>query len=69
VRVAVVAEITRRTPLADLPEFLRIEETATVLDCGKGVVYAMVRTGELASVRLGRLLRIPREALEQMVKK
>ena len=55
--------ITRASPLADLPELLRPEEAAEVLGCSKGLVYELARRRELPSVRLGRLLRIPRGAL------
>jgi excisionase family DNA binding protein len=59
--------ITRHTPLDQLPELLRASEAAIWLDTSSGIVYTMARTGELSSVRLGRLLRIPREALAQLV--
>jgi excisionase family DNA binding protein len=57
------APITRHTPLADLPEFLRCEEAAAFLGVSKGIVYELARRGELPSVRFGRLLRIKREGL------
>jgi excisionase family DNA binding protein len=56
--------ITRLTPLADLPELLRVEEAAAFLDISKGLVYSLARSGDLPSVKLGRLLRIRREGLE-----
>jgi excisionase family DNA binding protein len=59
--------ISRVTPLADLPELLRVDEAAAWLDVSKGVVYEMARSGELASVKLGRLLRITRHGLAEMV--
>ena len=60
----VAPRITRRTPIVDLPELLRVEEVAAWCDCGRGTVYEAVRCGSLAHVRLGRLLRIPRQAIE-----
>ena len=56
-------EITRQTPLTALPELLRVEEVAAYLGVGKGIVYEMVRRGDLPSLRLGRLVRIKREGL------
>jgi excisionase family DNA binding protein len=56
--------ITRFTPIEQLPEMLRPEEAAAVLGVSKGLVYELCRRGDLASVRLGRLLRIPRSAIE-----
>jgi excisionase family DNA binding protein len=60
--------ITRETPLDDLPELLRVDELARWCDCGTGVIYDSVKTGALASVRLGRLVRIPRSALVAWVR-
>lgn len=59
--------IDRTTPVEQWPSLLRPEEAAAVLDCSKGLIYEMCRRHQLPSVRLGRLLRIPREALAAMV--
>lgn len=56
--------ITRWTPLDALPEFLRVEEYAVVHDVSKGAVYEMIRSGALAHVRIGRLIRISKSALK-----
>jgi excisionase family DNA binding protein len=44
---------------------LRIEEAATLLGVGRTTVYAMVSAQKLPVVRIGRSVRIPREALVQ----
>ncbi len=59
--------ITRTTPITDLPELLRVEEVAAWADVGKGTAYEAVRSGSLPSVRIGRLVRVPRAALERWV--
>jgi excisionase family DNA binding protein len=59
--------IDRTTPVDQWPSLLRVEEAAALLDCSKGLIYDMVRRHQLPSVRLGRLVRIPREALAVMV--
>jgi excisionase family DNA binding protein len=59
--------ISRRSPLADLPELVTVDEASAWLGTGKGLVYELVRSGRLKSVRLGRLVRIPRTALEALV--
>jgi excisionase family DNA binding protein len=59
--------LTRVTPASQLPELLRIDECAAWLDCGSATVRGMVQRGELPSIRLGRLLRIPRAGLLAMV--
>ncbi len=61
-----VPNVTRATPFEDLPEFLRAEEVAAVLDCRKGLIYAMVKRGELRGVKFGKLLRVPRAALLEL---
>jgi excisionase family DNA binding protein len=56
--------INRFTPITDLPELLRVDEAAAVLDVSRWLVYELIRRGDLPSVKLGRLVRIPRTALE-----
>jgi excisionase family DNA binding protein len=58
--------VTRLTPVDDLPELLRAEEAAAWLGCGVGTVYELIRRAELAHVRLGRLVRVPRAALAEL---
>ena len=43
--------------------WLRIEEVAHALGLGRSTVYAMVKSGEMAAVHVGRSLRVPVEAL------
>jgi excisionase family DNA binding protein len=57
-------EISRCTPVADLPELLRVEEAAAFLGISKWLTYELAKRGDLPSVRLGRLLRIKRDGLE-----
>ncbi|MCX2732515.1 helix-turn-helix domain-containing protein [Saccharopolyspora sp. NFXS83] len=42
---------------------LTVEEAAEQLGVGRTTAYALVRSGELESVRIGRLRRIPKEAI------
>jgi excisionase family DNA binding protein len=63
----IVAEVTRFTPLEELPELLRVEEVASYWDVSRGIVYELVRRGELPSLRLGRLVRVPRSALARKI--
>lgn len=59
-------KVTRTTPLVDLPELLRADEAAVWLGIGRGTTYELIRRGDLSSVRLGRLVRIPRAALAEL---
>lgn len=55
------------TTLAHLPAVLTVEEVAAELRLSRGAAYAGVRAGEIPAIRIGRSLRVPRHALEQML--
>jgi excisionase family DNA binding protein len=61
-----VSDITRSTPKEQLPELLFVEEAAVWLGIGKTLCYELVKSGQLPSVKLGRLVRVKREGLVQM---
>ena len=44
-----------------------VERTAEILDVGKGAVYQACRTGEIPAIRIGKLVRIPKEQLHAMI--
>lgn len=50
-------------------QYLTPEEVADRLRVSKWSVYRMVDRGELPSARIGRLVRIPEEALPDLVKR
>lgn len=56
--------INRHTPLSDLPELLRVPEVAAWMDANVSTVYGAIASGALPHVRLGRLVRVPRTALQ-----
>lgn len=43
---------------------LTVEETARRLGIGRTLAWRLVRSGDLPSVRLGRLVRVPQGALQ-----
>ena len=49
--------------IEELPLALRVEDLMPILDIGRNTAYALVRSGKIHSVRVGRQLRIPRDAL------
>ena len=53
----------RPTSYSDLPLALRVEELMPVLGIGRNTAYELVRSGQIRSIRVGRQLRIPKEAL------
>ena len=49
--------------LSDLPMTLRVEDLMPLLGIGRNTAYELIRSGQIRSVRVGRQIRIPREAL------
>lgn len=47
----------------ELPLALTVPELSHILRIGRGAAYDMVRCGAIASIRIGRQLRIPRQAV------
>ena len=47
----------------DLPLTMRVEDLMPVLRIGRNAAYELVRSGKIRSVRIGRSIRIPREAV------
>jgi excisionase family DNA binding protein len=48
-------------------ELLRAAEAAKLLGIGRSKIYEMLARGELPALRIGRLVRVPRHALEQWI--
>jgi excisionase family DNA binding protein len=46
---------------------LDVREVARALSCGRTHVYHLIATRELRAIKLGRLTRVPAEALEEFV--
>lgn len=49
--------------LDDPPATLRVEELMPILGIGRNIAYELVRSGRLRSIRVGRQVRIPKNAL------
>ena len=49
----------------ELPLALTVLEAGQVLRVGRNVAYELVRSGQLRSVRVGKNIRIPRDALAE----
>jgi excisionase family DNA binding protein len=46
---------------------LRIDEVAQLIGVSRTTAYALVNKGEIPSVRIGGLLRIPNDALRKLI--
>jgi hypothetical protein len=67
-------QVTKQRVSSGPPDFLRVEEAAAVLRIGRTSAYDLARqflatngAAGLPVVRLGRLLRVPRRHLEQLL--
>jgi len=49
----------------ELPLTLRVEDLMPILGIGRNTAYELVRSGQIRSVRIGRQLRIPKEAVQE----
>lgn len=49
----------------ELPLALRVEELMPILGIGRNTAYELVRSGQIRSVRVGKQIRIPKEALRE----
>ena len=58
-------ELSTVTSIYDLPLALTVLEAGQVLRVGRNVAYELVRSGQLRSVRVGKNIRIPRDALAE----
>ena len=49
--------------LDELPLVLRVEDLMPILDIGRNTAYALVRSGQIRSIKVSHQIRIPREAV------
>ena len=49
---------------AELPLTLRVEDLMPILGIGRNTAYELVRSGKIRSIRIGRQLRIPKDAIQ-----
>lgn len=47
----------------ELPLTLRVEDLMPILDIGRNTAYELVRCKKIRSIRIGKQLRIPKDAL------
>ena len=59
----------RVTSLQDVSLVLCIEDLMAVLCIGRNTAYELVRSGQIRSIKVGKNYRIPRDAVEEFLKK
>lgn len=53
----------------NLPMVLTVEEVSRLLCIGRNTAYELVRSGQIRSVKVGRIYRIPRAAVDEYLGK
>lgn len=51
-----------------MPDWLTIKEAANYLKCSEATIYRRIKTGELPTYKTGKLTRIKREDLDDLLK-
>lgn len=54
--------------LDDIPLIMDAEAVAEILDVSIGTVYALIRSRQLVAIRIGKKIRITRDALQSYLK-
>lgn len=49
----------------ELPLALRVEDLMPILGIGRNTAYELVRSGQIRSIKVGKQIRIPKEALRE----
>ena len=58
-----MAEYSEAAAEAEIPLLMTVPEAAGFLRIGRNKTYDLVRCGALRSIRIGRQLRVPRDAI------
>lgn len=53
----------------ELPLVLSVPQVAEILEIGKNTAYDLVRCSEIRSIRIGRQIKIPKDALIELLQK
>ncbi len=61
--------MTKTSESNNLPKVLNVKDLAEALFISQNTAYNLVRSGQIHSIRIGRTYRIPREAVEEFLRK
>ena len=59
---------TKYRSFDDLPLTLRVEDLMPILGIGRNTAYELVRSGQIRSIRVGKQIRIPKDAVVEYLK-
>lgn len=57
----------RYRSMEELPMVLTVEDLVPILGIGRNTAYELVRCGQIRSVRAGKKIRIPKEAIAEFL--
>ena len=60
--------VNQQASFQDLPLVLTIDDLMQVLSIGRNTAYGLIRSGQIRSIRVGKQIRIPRDAVEDFLK-
>lgn len=58
----------RYRSLDELPLALRVEELMPILGIGRNTAYELVRSRQIRSIKIGRQIRVPRDAVAEYLR-
>ena len=64
-----VSDMAVITSFEHLPLVLHVKDLAEILSISQNTAYALVRSGQIRSIRTGRTYRIPKDALIEYMNK
>jgi len=60
-----VRRVNKYRSLDDLPLSIRVSDLIEILDISRSMAYELVRSGEIPSFKVGRHIRIPKDAIQE----
>ena len=54
---------TKYRSFDELPLTLRVEDLMPILGIGRNTAYELVRSGQIRNIKIGRQIRVPKEAV------
>lgn len=57
--------VMKYTNFNDIPLLLSVDQLTEVLGIGRNTAYQLVRSEKIKSIRIGRIIRIPRENIKE----
>ena len=51
------------------PDVLSVKQLCEVLDIGKNTAYRLLQSGEIKSIKIGKVYKIPKKYLKQYISK